>query len=149
MVDSLKYLNTDTLGCSAGLYWRIIAKGDKAIPFLIDKLTDTTPTKIQFACKAKPLDVGEVAYFALTQIADFPAYVVTKIQFDVITIIKGEPCWSFYDWLFIDQNKMRYQTDVRNWYAREKPKYKMVKITKKKQTACQARYGIDRFYKWN
>jgi hypothetical protein len=41
MVDSLQYLKVDTLDCSADLYWRIIAKGDKAIPFLIEKLTDT------------------------------------------------------------------------------------------------------------
>jgi hypothetical protein len=73
MVDSLQYLKVDTLDCNASLYWRIVAKGDKAIPFLIDKLNDTTPTKISNSCKATKLNVGEVSYFALQQIAFFPA----------------------------------------------------------------------------
>jgi hypothetical protein len=149
MVDSLQYLNADTLDCKAALYWRIVAKGDKAIPFLIDKLTDTTATKIKYHCKKTSLNVGEVAHFALKQIADFPAFLVTKMQFDLIAIDNtGEGCWSFYDFLFIDANKPRYQKDVRNWYANQHSKYKPKKISRKKQTACQKQYGIDRFYRW-
>lgn len=149
MVDSLRYLKADTLDCSAILYWRIIAKGDKAIPFLIDKLTDTTQTKVRYHCKKTRLNVGEVAHFALIQIAEFPAYVVTKIQFDVFVMHKnGHACWSFYDFLFINANKQRYQNDVRYWYDTEWPNYKLKKISPKKQTWCQKRYGINKFYKW-
>ena len=149
MVDSLQYLKEDTLDCKADLYWRIISKGDQAIPFLIDKLTDTTQTRVKYHCKKTRLNVGEVAQFALTQIADFPAFLVTKIQFDVIIIDDtGEGCWSFYDFLFINSNKLRYQKDVRTWYDREKLKYKAEKISKVKRTACQKQYGIDTFYRW-
>ena len=149
MVDSLKCLKTDTLDCTADLYWRIIAKGDKAIPFLIDKLTDTTETRIRFHCKKTTLNVGEIAQFALLQIAEFPAFVVTKMQFDVITIDEtGQGCWSFYDFLFINSNKLRYQNDVRNWYAKEKPNYKAKKISGNTQTQCQKQYGIVKYYRW-
>jgi hypothetical protein len=41
LVDSLQYMQSDTLDCSADIYWRIIAQGDKAIRYLIEKLTDT------------------------------------------------------------------------------------------------------------
>lgn len=149
MVDSLQYLKTDTLDCTASLYWRIIARGDKAIPFLIDKLTDTTETKVRFHCKKTALNVGEIAQFALLEIAEFPAFVVTKIQFDVITIDEtGQGCWSFYDFLFINSNKFRYQNDVRKWYAKEKPNYKAKKIDGKTLTPCQKQYGIVKFYRW-
>lgn len=149
MVDSLQYLKADTLDCNADLYWRIISKGNKAIPFLIDKLTDTTQTKIKYHCKKTTLNVGEVAQFALAQIADFPAFLVTKIQFDVIIIDEtGEGCWSFYDFLFINSNKARYQNDVRSWYNKEYLKYKAEKISKKRQTDCQKQYGIDTYYRW-
>ena len=150
MIDSLQYLKTDTLNCKADIYWKIISKGDKAIPFLIEKLTDTTPTNIKFHCKKTRLNVGEVAQFALTEIANFPAFVVTKMQFDVIIIDEktGQGCWSFYDFLFINSNKARYQRDVKNWYDKERLKYKVEKISNEKQTECQKLYGIDKYYRW-
>jgi hypothetical protein len=149
MVDSLRYLTTDTLDCRAGLYWRIIAQGDKAIPFLIDKLTDITPTKIKFHCKKTRLNVGEVAQFALDEIAYFPAFLVTKIQFDLITTDKtGQGCWNFYDFLFINANKPRYQRSVWEWYNKEKSRYKVKKIPAKERTECQKQYGIVAYYTW-
>lgn len=149
MVDSLQFLKSDTLDCSADLYWRIIAKGDKAIPFLIDKLIDTTKTSVKYHCKKTTLNVGEIAQFALTQIADFPAFLITKMQFDAIIIDDThEGCWSFYDFLFINSNKPRYQINVRDWYDKEKSKYRKQKIPSLKQTVCQKQYGIDTYYLW-
>ncbi len=149
MVDSLQYLKADTLDCSADLYWRIIAKGDKAIQFLIDKLTDTTVTNVKFHCKKTRLNVGEIAQFALTEIASFPAFLVTKIQFDSIVIDEtGKDCWSFYDFLFINTNKPRYEKNLKDWYFKQKTKYKAEKISKRKQTNCQKLYGINQYYRW-
>lgn len=145
MIDSLKYLQADTLDCSADLYWRIIAQGDKAIPFLIDKLTDITKTNIRFRCKSSTLNVGEVAYFALTEIADFPAFSVTHIQFDVFNIKR---CWNFYDFLFNNANKRWYKTVVLSWYNKEKQNYKPERIALKNQSACQKVFGVTTYYKW-
>ena len=145
MVDSLEYLKTDTLDCTADLYWRIVSKGEKAIPFLIDKLSDTTQTNISHNCKATKLNVGEVAYFALQQIAFFPAFVITNIQFDVIY---GNGCWSFFDYFFDNNNKNHYQSLVRLWYNSNKTKFKSLKIPKNKMTACQKRFSIDKYLMW-
>jgi hypothetical protein len=148
MVDSLVYLEADTLDCSADLYWRIIAKREKAIPYLIEKLTDTTQTNIRFHCKKTPLNVAEVAQFALTEIADFPAYLVTRMQFDVIVIDEsGAGCWSFYDFFFINKNKPRYQAAIRKWYAEQRSKYRPVKLPADKKTRCHAQFGITRYYR--
>lgn len=144
MVDSLQYLKADTLDCSADLYWRIVAEGYKAIPLLADKLIDTTQTGIRFHCKAKPLNVGEVAYFALEEIADFPALLVTNIQFDLIK----DGCWNFYGFLFINVNKPGLKESIKRWYTKEISKYKLESIPKGEQSACQKRFGIIARYKW-
>jgi hypothetical protein len=145
MVDSLKFIKADTFNCNADIFWRIIAKDKAAIPFLIEKLTDTTPTTVRFHCKKSKLNVGEVAHFALIQIAEFPAFMVTKIQFDVI----DNDCWTFYDeYLFINANKPHYQKCVREWYEKEKLNYRAKQISKKEQTQCQKKFKIDTFLKW-
>jgi hypothetical protein len=86
MVDSLSrvpFLYSDTLDCNANLYWRIVARGEEAIPYLIAKLTDTLPTNIKFHCKKGRLNVGEVSYFAIHEIGYFPMFLVTQMQFDL------------------------------------------------------------------
>ena len=145
MVDSLRFINADTLNCKADLYWRIIAKGKVAIPFLIEKLADTTPTNIKYHCKKARLNVAEVAHFALTQIAEFPAYVVTKIQFD---IFNNAGCWIFYDYLFNNANKAAYKKSVQDWYAKQKENYRLKRISIKYQTGCQKLFGIKAYYRW-
>jgi hypothetical protein len=145
MVDSLQFLKADSLNCKADLYWRIVSRGEKAIPFLIDKLNDTTLTNITHNCKASKLNVGEVGYFALQQIAFFPAFVITHIEFDVIY---GNGCWSFFDYFFNNSNKKHYQDLVRQWYNDNKTKFKPQKISKKNQTTCQKQFHIDTFLMW-
>jgi len=150
LTDSLQYVTGDSIGCESSIFWRIVAKGEAAIPYLIDKLTDTTLTPVKHHCKTTPLNVGELAYFALVEIADFPAFMVTRIQFDVITIDEstGKYCWTFYDFLFLNRNKARYQKNMRDWYAREKKEYKKIVIPPRKRTGCQKKYGIGTYYRW-
>lgn len=149
MVDSLQYLEADTLDCKAHLYWRIIAQGKKVIPFLIDKLTDTTKTNVRWHCKKSRLNVGEIAQFALEEIASFPAFLVTNIQYDLIYADEtGKGCWNFYDFFIINANKSRYQKNMSEWYKKEKLKYKAEKIPKARQTPCQKKYGIHIYYNW-
>ena len=145
MVDSLRYLEADTLDCRANLYWRIISKGEKAIPFLIDKLSDTTQSNVSFACKSARLNVGEISYFALNQIGYFPAFTITHIQFDYTD---DNGCWIFYEYLFNNENKTKYQTLVKEWFARNQSKFHRQKIRKKKQSPCQKHYGINTYLKW-
>jgi hypothetical protein len=145
MVDSLQFLKADTLDCKADLYWRIIAKGEKAIPFLINKLNDTTETSISHHCKATKLNVGEVSYFALGHIAFFPTYVITHIQFDVFY---GNGCWSFFDYFFNNSNKRQYQDLVQRWYDANKTKFKKQRISKTNQTSCQKQFNINTYLKW-
>lgn len=142
LISQLAAMNTDTLDRSAVVYWKIIKRGKASIPLLIESLTDTTATNIYNRCKNGTLNIGEVSYFALNEIAEFPEFVVTHIQFDVIS----DGCWNFYDYLYDNKNKPEYQKKVRAFYQTNK--YKFEEFKKSELTACYKKYGITGKYKW-
>lgn len=115
LISQLATMKADTLDCSAEIYWKIIKAGEVSIPFLIESLTDTTMTNIYNKCKQSNLNVGEVSFFALGEIADFPAYLVTNMRFDELY---PAGCWSFYDYIFSNGNKKNYQQMVKEFYAK-------------------------------
>jgi hypothetical protein len=143
LISQLPSMRTDTLDCSAELYWKIIKRGKASIPLLIESLTDTTMTNIYDRCKNGKLNVGEVSYFALNEISEFPAFVVTHIQFDVLDI---NGCSSFYDYLFDNSNKPEYKEKVKSFY--ETQKFLFEKYPKKEMNQCYRKYGISGKYKW-
>ena len=142
MVNSLRFMKADTLDCNADLYWKIIAQGNKAIPFLIDKLNDTSETNISFHCKRTKLNLAELAFLALDEIAFFPTFEITHLQFDVI----HNDCWSFYDYFYNNKNKSDYKRMVKAWYSNNKTKLKSTVIPKKQLTDCQKKYKIYIYY---
>lgn len=142
LISKLPSMKTDTLDCSADVYWKIIKRGKESIPLLIESLTDTTMTNIYNRCKKGNLNVGEVSYLALEEIADFPAFVVTHIQFDVIS----DGCWSFTDYLYDNKNKPEYQKMVRTFY--QPNSYVFKKYKKSELTDCYKMYGIEGEYEW-
>jgi len=145
MVDSLQYMKADTLDCSADLFWRIVAKGENAIPYLIDRLQDTTPTPISFKCKVGKLNVAEVAYFALDAIAFWPTAVITKQQFDMVDKMG---CWSFYDYFLNNKYKPEYQKLIKDWYLINNNKFYRVEFSKKQMNTCLKKYKIQYYLRW-
>ncbi len=142
LVSLLATMRSGSLNCEADIYWKIVRRGKPSIPLLIESLTDTTMTNVYHNCKQGKLTVGELSYFALAEIADFPAFLVTHIQFDTFDE-KG--CWSFYGYLFNNRNKNEYQKMVRNFYNTNK--YIYTKYKKQDLTDCRKKYGIEGKYK--
>jgi len=145
MVDSLKFLKNDSLDCKAELYWRIISQGKKAIPFLIEKLTDTTKTNVSSRCKNSKLNVAEIAVHAITRIASFPMFRITNIQFDTFD---ERGCWSFYNYFYSNSNKIAFKKKIQNWYSKNKARFLLERIPKANLNQCQIKYGINSYYKW-
>ena len=141
LVSKLNEIKTDTLDCSADIYWKIIKRGKASIPFLIESLTDTTQTNIYNNCKKDKLTIGEVAYFALEEIAEFPAFKVTQIQFDV----NSDGCWNFYEYFFNPKNKKEYQVMIRKFYTENK--YIYFKYNESELNNCQIKYKISGKFK--
>ena len=142
LISELCYMKTDTLDCSADVYWKIIKRGKEYIPLLIEGLTDTTKTNIYNYCKKGKLNTGEVCYFALEEIAEFPAYVVTHIEFDLIT----DGCWNFYEYLYDNKNKPEYQNMVKSFYSNNS--YQFNSYAPSELSDCHKKYNITGKYKW-
>lgn len=136
----LRNMKAEKLDCNATAYWEIIREGEKTIPLLLECLTDTRPTGIFNACKNGKLNVGEVCYFALEELADFPAFLVTQTQYDLIE----NDCWNFYTYLFNDKNKSEYQKKARNFYfANRNTNYQFTKYKKEEMTTCRKVFKIE------
>lgn len=136
-------MKSDSLDCDADIYWRIIKRGKASIPLLIESLTDTTMTNVYDHCKKGKMNIGEVSYFALEELAEFPAFVVTQIQFD---LIDEHGCWSFYDYLFDNKNKKAYQKKVRSFYNSNR--FVFEKFDAKDLNDCRKKYEIEGKLKW-
>lgn len=134
LIAALREMKAEKLDCSAEAYWKIIQQGEKMIPLLLECLTVTRPTTIYNDCKKGKLNVGEVCYFALEELADFPAFLVTQTQYDLIE----NDCWNFYTYLFNDKNKSEYQRKARKFYsAYRKTNYQYKKFSKKEMTPAE------------
>lgn len=142
----LTQLKTDDLDCSADAYWKLVSKGKESITALMEGLTDTTPTTIYHPCKEARLTVGDLCYLALEEIADFPAYAVTHIQFCTVEIREdGTTCPSYYDYIFENGNKADYQKKAKEFY--EKATYRFENYSKSELTDCRKTHGITGKYK--
>lgn len=142
MVDSLMYTKNDSAFGYSSIFWRIVQQKKLAIPYLIDKLNDTAITLVTYECKKSNLNVGDIAYFALDQIGDFPASTVMQSQFDVYS---GN-CWSFYYWLFDNYNKPECKKKVSEFYSTSQ--FKWVVIPEKERSKAQKKYHITGHYEW-
>ena len=134
-------MKSGSLNCDADIYWKIIRRGKSSILPLIESLTDTAITNVYDGCKQGKLTIGEISYFALEEIAEFPTFIVTHRQFDLIV----NDCWSFYDYLFDNKNKKEYQGMVRTFYNSNK--YVYSKYNKQDLTDCRKKYKIEGKYK--
>lgn len=145
LITALSEMKAEKLDCSAEAYWKIIQQGEKMIPLLLECLTDTRATTIYNNCKKGKLNVGEVSYFALEELAEFPAFLITQTQYDLIE----NDCWNFYTYLFNDKNKSEYQRKARNFYnAYRKTNYHFTKYTSEELTACRKLYKIEGKLLW-
>jgi hypothetical protein len=146
LISRLPSMKADTLrnmlqNCDANIYWKIVKRGQASIPLLIESLTDTTLTNIYSPCKKGNLNVGELSQYALEEIAEFPAFVVTHIQF---CVIDENGCWSFYDYLYDNRNKPAYKTHVQKFYRENK--YVWRKFKPEEMNECRRKYGITGKY---
>jgi hypothetical protein len=144
LIMKLAEMKTDTLDSTADIYWQIVLKGKEYIPKLIDCFADTTPTNIYHGCKGGTLTIGELCFFALDEIADFPAARVMRMQYCVIEMKEDYPCFGWYYNVFDTENKAEFQKKVKLFY--EKNEFEFKKLPEKHLTDCQKSLGITGKY---
>ena len=126
LVDSLKfikempYICRDTVPtdlsvfCVDKIFWRTVKQKKDIIPFLIDKLADTTQTEANVQNFGGQYSVADIAYTALGEIIkDIPTFELLGVKFDE----NGCGYCSYWNHLRLDiQNRIKFQSLVRSWY---------------------------------
>lgn len=139
-IDSLKYLDKDAFECSS-VYWKIIATGKDAIPFLIANLEDTTPTKIKYVCKKEQLKFGDICFVALEQIFNIPLFYVTGQQFDYYENgCRGGVL------TYLDNNRKKIKDPITDYYKTYQSEIKFLKYAGGYKDECKMANNIYGYY---
>jgi hypothetical protein len=110
--DSLSY------GCGDKYFWQVVEQKENIIPFLLDKLSDTTMTSAYVPNLGGQYAVADVAYAALEEIIkDIPTFSLLGVKFDK----KGCGYCAYWDHLRKNiRNRLKFQANVRKWYNKNK-----------------------------
>ena len=128
LVDSLKYV-TDMpymcesempydAGCGSRIFWKIVQQKEAVIPFLIEKMADTTTTEAYVPNFGGQHTVGDIAYHALGEIiAEIPTFKLLGVKFDT----RGCGYCAYWNYLRSNiENRIKFQAAVREWYRKNK-----------------------------
>lgn len=137
LISRFPEIKTREIDSNSTVYWQMVKKGKAAIPALIDGLTDTTETNIYDKCKKGNLNIGELCFYTLIQIADFPPAAVTDMQF---CTFDPNGCSGFDSYLLDNSMKPKFQEKVKTFYAENYYHFDTFKDTE--LNASQKKYGI-------
>lgn len=102
-------------------YFEIVSLDTAAIPYLIDKISDTTETSVSVRCGNDlpfNLKTGDIAFQLFKNIVGFlPMYAVTGIQWDLIGC--DELCNYIY---LLKSNRLKFQAQLRAYFSGPKGK---------------------------
>jgi len=143
-IDSLQYLKEQPFACNS-VYWRVVATGKDAIPFLIDKLDDTTHTQISLTCKKANVKFGDICYQALTEIFNIPLFYVTQQQFDLIDQYGCQQGVLTY----LNNNRQKFKSQILSYYNKYKTELKFIHYSKDYKNDCKKKYKIFGYYDVN
>lgn len=112
--DSLIY----HIGCGDRYFWQAVKGKKEIIPFLIDKMDDTTMTEAPVPYFGGRYTVADVAYSALQEIIrDIPTFDLLKIQFDT----SGCGYCAYWYYLRMDiHNRKKFKVAFMQWYDTNK-----------------------------
>lgn len=150
LVDSLKfvtdmpYICRDTVptelsvGCGDKIFWRTVKQKQNIIPFLLDKLSDTTQTVATVPNFGGQYTVADIAYTALQEIIkDIPTFELIGVKFD------ERGCGYCAYWNHLQnglKNRKKFQTNIRNWYNKNKSSLVWVKSNEILTCDCAGRH---------
>ena len=136
-IDSLRFLNQQPFTCNS-VYWRIVATGKDAIPFLIDRLDDTTHTQISLICKKTNVKLGDICYETLTEIFNIPLFYVTQQQFDFIDQYGCQQGVFTY----LDNNRQKFKSQILAYYNKYSEELKFIHYAKIYKSDCKKKNKI-------
>lgn len=125
--------------CGDEIIWNIVKKGKSAIEPLLEKISDTSYSKVSFEDGDKIiLRTGDIAYICLEQIAFIPLFTITKIQMDALFC--GGYQSGFFLYLQNYSNRIKFQNQLKAYFKNTKLKWEV--DNKAMQMECKTKRGI-------
>ncbi|RYG18389.1 MAG: hypothetical protein EOO07_09050 [Chitinophagaceae bacterium] len=105
-----------------------LKQSENAIPFLIDKITDTNLTTIRRKTSGGFYKKGDLAIILLSNIEFIPYYSITGIQFDICCETGYLPV-GFLS--YVNEDRSRFQSKYINYYYGQERKKALKRNSKK------------------
>lgn len=114
-----------TWGCGDSIYWGAVAGKEDAIPFLLEKISDSSITRASVPYFGVDYTIGEIAYSALGEIiSGIPTFELVPVEFD------ENGCGGCSFWRYLREshaNRIQFSESVKKWYNDHKEKLIWVK----------------------
>lgn len=117
-VEHMPYICIAYTKCGDELFWDVVKLKDKGIPFLIEKLNDSTETKAGVVLFGGNYSVADIAYVALKEIIHgIPTFELLGTEFNQ----NGCGNCNYWDFLRKEyQNRLNFKLAVKKWYHKNK-----------------------------
>lgn len=117
-IDKIRILPYKDNQVDDQIYNALVAEGDKAIPCLIKKITDTTqmPDPRQ-APKVTGVTVGDVAFFMVVRLskADFAEFLPPDVQ----QSYRKNGVYGYFEQINESNNRAQLQQNISKWYEQK------------------------------
>lgn len=147
MPYSCQSLNTKerATGCGDSYFWNVVKLKQRAIPYLIERISDPTKSKAVVPNFGGQYTVGDIAYAALQEIIKgIPTFELLGIPFDT----EGCGYCSYWQHLRKDQaNRKAFKQAVDKWYQANKAKMVWVASTQVLTCDCSFAHPNGGHYK--
>ncbi len=121
MINKENLYNADTfvynIGCGDRFLWNVVKLKEKAIPYLLELLDDTTETPASFPYSGGQCTVGKIAFIALEEIIHgIPTADLLKVN------PADYDCGICYYHIALSKkkNRVQFKKAVKQWYEQNK-----------------------------
>lgn len=140
-VEDMPYIcekvdNKLTVGCGDSIFWTAIKQSDKIIPYLIDRLNDTTLTKTSVPNFGGNYTIADISLYALQILVwNIP---VLELAEDSNNSELRNGFWGYWNYTRRSyENRLKFKSRVSNWY--ENNKNKLIWINSDNIYGCDCR----------
>ncbi|MEO0473384.1 MAG: hypothetical protein AAF206_27480 [Bacteroidota bacterium] len=114
-VTDMPYICEGDFGCGDPLFWQAVMGKEQAIPLLLDKIRDSSLTRASVPNFGGHYAVGDVAYFALTEIIHpIETFDLLPVDFDQ----NGCGFCSYWQHLQADlRHRVDFEQAIRDWLS--------------------------------
>ena len=142
--DNVENNNELSIGCGDKVFWNVVKQKKKAIPFLLEKLNDSTMTVANVPNFGYNYSVADIAYVALEEIIhDIPTFELLGVEFD------QEGCGYCSYWQHLNknyQNRKNFKIAIQNWYDSNKDKLVWVENNEFSSCDCSGTHPNNGHY---